>query len=740
MLVKKKTPWGSLFLVLIAMLILSYFISGVLMQPDLTRENCLDKILFVLMHPFRWWTPKTPAYMMVALIVWIMFVSYYLDNYRNYQFGKEKGEEQWADIKLLSKTLRDKDETKNTYVSKNIAISSDAVSNQNMIIVGIAGGYKTTSTLVPNLLAAHCTNVFLDIKGELLRKFGDFLKSIGVCVKVINLINRDESDRYNPFVYINCEEDVVTLIKNLQESVKPPDAFKGDPFWEDGVTLYLMSIFNLEWMQSVEEHRKPTMNNILTYVNMESKKVIRGEEETTELQEEMNRLAKIYGDDYPPVRDYRKLKDGATETVRCIVLMVNAMLCLCETPAMKRLLEDDDIDIPSLGLGVDGDPTKKTALFLVFPDNDKSYNFYISMFYTQLFDILIKIADHKCGGSLPIHVRLWADEFYAGPKPSNPEVLMGTIRSRNMSLVPLLQSISQMKVLFPNDKWNILFDNCSVMMFMGAGPGASDTHKYISELTGNMTFDTRNDDRSFGNQGSTRLSNGTDGRELITAGGVRRLGRKQCIVFIEGQYPALDEKNIPFDMPKFKEAEKLAGKNGYKHPVQVVYDKKTRRYTTLSPHKGIQFIDKKDVERFKQMEQTNDNIKVFSMTEEEFLYTNWNVKPRLSEEEILELAQKVKREREIDQMIEKKEQSRYDNINVEKEKNWDLSGNIIEVLEKNAQYLSEEHINQVFGGLQDGLSEEQVKMYITKPVADMKIYRYMLLLANQRREQNKMKN
>ena len=158
---------------------------------------------------------------------------------------------------------------------------------------------------------------------------------------------------------------------------------------------------------------------------MESKKI--DDEGTTALQAEMNRLAKVKGENYPPVRDYRKLKEGATETVRSIVIMVNAMLRLCETAGVKRIVEEDDIDIKSLGLGVDGNPNKKTALFLILPDNDDSFNFLIAMFYTQLFDVLIRTADFECGGSLPIHVRLWADEYYAGPKPLDTEKLMGTI-------------------------------------------------------------------------------------------------------------------------------------------------------------------------------------------------------------------------------------------------------------------------------------------------------------------------
>ena len=129
---------------------------------------------------------------------------------------------------------------------------------------------------------------------------------------------------------------------------------QGEPFWEDGVGLYLQSMFEHEWLTSKEQGRRPTMNNILKLVNMEARKV--DEEGTTELQQEMDNLATVYGDDYPPVRDYRKLKEGATETVRSIIIMVNAQLRLFELPEVKRIFEDDDIDIPSLGLGVNGDP------------------------------------------------------------------------------------------------------------------------------------------------------------------------------------------------------------------------------------------------------------------------------------------------------------------------------------------------------------------------------------------------
>ena len=734
MIEKRKTPWWAFIIGLFILLILAYFGCGLLKLDGVTINNYQQKLLYIFTHPFRnWWTKKTPAFMSVVFVAWIMFIAYYLDQNRNYHFGVENGSEQWADVNKLSKTLRDsKNEKNNTYLSERIAVSNNALSNMNMLVIGGSGSYKTTSVLTPNLLLAGMTNVILDIKGDLLRKHGNYLKEHGVKVKSFNLINPEESDRYNPMQYLQKETDVIRLITNMQASVKPPDAQKGDPFWDDGVALYLQAMFFHEWLTAKEENRKPTLNNILKLVNMESKHVGDGEEDDkTELQLEMDRLAELHGDDYPPVRDYRKLKEGATEPVRSIIIMVNAMLRLCETSALKRLFEDDDIDIPSLGLGVDGNPNKKTALFLVMPDNDQSFNFLISMFYTQLFDVLIRIADHKCHGSLPIHVRLWADEFYAGPKPTNTEVLMGTIRSRNLSIVPILQSIAQIKAVFPQEKWEVFLDNCAVMIYLGSGPAAFSTHEYISKLLGEMTIDTRNDGVTTGSHGSSSLNNQRAGRGLMTPGEVKRLDRKKCLIFMEGQYPILDWKNLPFETPEWKESERLAGKEGYKHPVRVVYNPKTMTYRTIRNESKFQAIDKKDVAFYKEAEKTDNSIKVCEVNEEEFLYLNFNVEPKPTEEELIQMLIQNRNE-----MEESKEKPESNNSKVPKfgtnKKNtdtkqdeWNLSGSIEQCIIRYASRLNGEQINQILLGLEQGLTDEQVKSYFTLPADKMKQQRNM---------------
>ena len=679
-----------------------------------------------------------------VFVAWIMFIAYYLDQNRNYHFGVENGSEQWADVKKLSKTLRDsKNEQNNTYLSEHIAVSNHALSNMNMLVIGGSGSYKTTSVLTPNILLAGMTNVILDIKGDLLRKHGNYLKAHGITVKSFNLINPEESDRYNPMYYLEKETDVIRLITNMQASVKPPDAMKGDPFWDDGVALYLQAMFFHEWLTAKEEKRKPTLNNILKLVNMESKKVGSEEDEKTELQIEMDRLAGIHGDDYPPVRDYRKLKEGASETVRSIIIMVNAMLRLCETAALKRLFEDDDIDIPSLGLGADGNPNKKTALFLVMPDNDQSFNFLISMFYTQLFDVLIRIADHKCNGSLPIHVRLWADEFYAGPKPTNTEVLMGTIRSRNMSIVPILQSVAQIKAIFPQEKWEVFLDNCAVMMYLGSGPAAYSTHEYISKLLGEMTIDTRNDGVTTGMHGNSSLNNQRTGRGLMSPGEVKRMKRKYCIIFIEEQYPIMDRKNLPFNTPAWKESEKLAGKKGYKHPVRVVYNPKTMTYRTIKSEPEFQVIDKKDIAFYKEAEKTDKSIKVCEIDEKDFLYLNFDAEPRPTEEELLQMFANSKKDMKKSQNMEKRleespreeEKSNVPNFGtlekLENPEKWDLSGSVNQCILRYAARLNEDQINEILLGLENGLTEKQVKTYFILPADKMKQYRRAYEFANE---------
>lgn len=542
---------------------LSYLAGGIFSFEDVSIINFMDKFVLVLQEfykPWKWGNSKTPMCLEIGLVAWL-FVSWYLMyHFRNFHTGKEHGDEEWAEPSDVTKRRSNPESSKNRILSYNVRLAksgSMAPSNNNMLVIGSSGSYKTTSIVTPNILQATDNYIVLDVKGELMFKYGLYLKSKGYTIRCLNLKNQEYSDRYNPFEYIENEEDLIKLIANIQDSLTPPDAMQGDPFWNDGVALYLQAVFYYEWYMARKEGRVGTFNNVLKLVNLESQvdttvEVKKGEKPPTLLQKLMNELAKEDGVDNPAVRDYRKLKEGAAETVRSIIIITNAKLKLCETKGLKRIFEKDDIHLREFATGVGGTVKKPTAnklaLFLCVDDNDTSYNFICSMLYTQALTILSRMADEDFkdrGGALPIPLEMWLDEFYAGARPANTERIMGVVRSRNISLIPILQSVAQVKALFKTDKWEIIMDNCPTLVFLGAGAGALETHKYISELLGKMTIDTVSD----GKNGNSYTGNfNRAGRELMTPNEVKRMDRKYCIIFTESERPIYDYKALPWEM------------------------------------------------------------------------------------------------------------------------------------------------------------------------------------------------
>ena len=277
MVERRKLPWGLLLSLFVLLMVTAYYLSGLAKLEGVTLENWQNQFVYILLHPLQnWWNDLTFTFLGIALIVWIGIITYLMDYYRNRQMGVEYGSEQWADLKQIQRNLMNKDQTKNTLLSKNVAVDNGKLSNMNLLILGGSGSYKSTSLVIPNILLASMTNVVLDIKGELLRKTGNYLKEKHIAVKVLNLINPEESDRWNPFVYIRDEVGLVKLITNLQESVKPPDAMKGEPFWDQAVSLYLMSLFSYEWLRQErekkehpEQYQAATLPRVLALANLE---------------------------------------------------------------------------------------------------------------------------------------------------------------------------------------------------------------------------------------------------------------------------------------------------------------------------------------------------------------------------------------------------------------------------------------------------------------------------------------
>lgn len=749
---KKTTPWGALLILLGAVLVISYYIGGLFKLSGVNLTNIQENLLYIFTHPLHnWWSgEKSMGCLTGGFLVWILFVGYYTYHYRDFHFGTEFGSEDWGDPVAISKRLQGSDPENLRILSKNLAVSREdgVLSNNNMILVASPGRYKTTGIVERNIITCSASVVMLDVKGASQRKLGNYLLEQDYKVNSFNLKEPWLSDRYNPFLYIERESDLIRLITNLQASVKKPEAFQAEPFWDDGVRLYLLSMFFLEWLTAKEEARYGSMNNILELVNLENKKMADGK--TSWLEVKMNEIAQRKGDGYPPVRDYRKLKEGATETVRSIIIMVNSMLALCETADMKRIFSGNDINIPEIGLGVDRNPKKKTALFLILPDNDTSYNFIINMFYTQLFDVLMRIADNEIHGPLPVPVEVWADEFYAGPKPADPEQLMGTIRSRNISMIPILQSISQAQTLYKNDKWKILFDNSAVFAFYGAAPGANDTHKYISELLGKATIDTRTDGLHSGRNGSGQINHAKAGREMMTPAEVRRMHPKDCIIFVEGELPVYDQKNLLWEQdPKLQKH--LDDLGPYEHPVHAIYNEERMEYRTVEDVENIRYLDQEDAAFYIEAAKTDDRIKIFDVNDKEFLYLNWH-KPVLSDAEIMELfrndfagAEKPSQELESIKTVENlnsEEQKKVTTDYAGKDAEIDsslsgntrehprLKGSIVDCLKQYAKELSDEQINEILLGMEAGLTDRQIKTYFFLPAEQAARYRRAYMAGN----------
>lgn len=607
MLKNRKISYKVYLILLAVVMLFSLFFAGIFSYEHTNIFNIPDKLTELAGHFWqfnRYFNAYTIQCLGWGFLVWIFLCYVIMDKMRNWQSHIAYGSEDWGNAEDVTKRRANKDESCNRIISKNLRIDTqgaDKASNNNMVVVASSGKFKTTSVVVPNLLAGGANKIVLDVKGELMRNYGLYLKEKGYTIRCLNLKYPEQSDRYNPFAYIQTEEDIIKLIANIQKSLTPPDAMKGEPFWDEGVALYLQAVFYYEWWYAKKEGRTGTFNNVLKLVNDEAKKdtsrpVEKGKQPPTLLQIKMDKLADEDSPDNPAVRDYRKLKDGAAETVRSIIIITNAKLKLCETKALKRIFEDDDMHLTEYATGVGGTldkPNKnKLITFLCVDDSDQSYNFVCSMLYSQALTILMRMADNDLGGSLPIALELWLDEFYAGARPADCAQLMGVIRSRNISMIPILQSVSQLKDLYQGEKAEIIHDNCPIFWFGGCGQGAIETQKAISELLGKATVDIASDG-SNGNNKSTNYQK--TGRELMTPAEIKNMDKHYCIVFLEDERPIYDRKSLPWeDNPLYKQAMQLneeSGVGGYIVEPKSMVDPHTGEYVTIQNYINIEETD-----------------------------------------------------------------------------------------------------------------------------------------------------
>lgn len=573
---------------------LGYLLAGILfgITTDNGILNIPDKITNVLFNPFaNHWNKYSLLFIFAGIGAWLLFAIYEsAKKAKRYMPGKEYGDARFESAKDLNKAIADKDDDYNRIYSQNVRFSYNFKKlrlNGNTLIIGGSGTGKTFFEVKPNLMQMprDCSFIITDPKGEVLRDCGHMLKSNGYNVRVLNLLEMNKSDRYNPFKYIRTESDVTKLITNLIQNTTPKGASKGDPFWEKAETMFLSAIFYYVWLEIPPEEGR-NFGKVLELLSL-AKVTDKGDSELDKMFEE---LAERTGGDestHPAVIQYNKCMRGAGDTVRSIIISANARLATLQNAEVLRLLEDDDLDIAEIGTGVDFDSKTKTALFCLIPDNDKSYNFIIGMLYTQIFQELYFQADFRYGGSLPLHVTFMLDEFANVALPDGYTDLITTMRSRGISSIIIIQNIAQLKELF-DKSWEKIPGNCDTLIYLGGNELS--TWEDISKRLGKETINKMSSGQSLGKSGGSSRNYDVLGKELMMADQVGRIDNKKCILFVRGHYPVFDDK---YDTSKHKN-------------FGLLYNGKDNEFVYERRERGLRLLNEASIKYYERAEEIID--------------------------------------------------------------------------------------------------------------------------------------
>lgn len=502
-------------------------------EPGMTIFTLMDAFSAATKNPFSLhWTTYTPKFIGIFLLLYGGAILFYYTGQKNTRPGEEHGSASWGSVRELDKKYRDKDAGKNVILTQHLQMSMNGkLHRRNLlqIIVGGSGSGKTRFLAKPNLMLANASFIVTDPKGEMLRAVGNLFLEEGYVLRVFDLIDPSKSDCYNPFCYIRKDADVFKLIDNFIKNTTPKGAKANDPFWEKSETALDSALMLYLLHEAPVEDQN--METILYMIENGGAK-----EEDDDYQSPLDLLFEALEEEQPDhiaVRQYHIFKQAAGKTAKSILVSAAVRLASFTLPEIQRITASDDMELGKLG-------ERKQAIFCIIPDsNDASLNFLVGMLYTQAFQELYYQADKIHQGALPVPVRLMFDEFANVALPDGYARLQATMRSRNIMSTIILQNISQLKALFKDD-WEGIIGNADSFVYLGGNEQS--THKYISELLGKETIDTRTSSQSKGRNGSFSQNFQQTGRELMTPDEVRRLDNKNAIVLIRGEKPVIDEK------------------------------------------------------------------------------------------------------------------------------------------------------------------------------------------------------
>ena len=473
------------------------------------------------------WTDKSLPTILICLAAYGMAVLLYRTNQGRTRDGEEHGSAAWATPASVNAQFAQKDSIP---LTQHVRLGLDTHKHRrslNVLVIGGSGAAKTRSFVLPNILTANTNYVITDPKSEVLLATGGYLKEQGYDVRVLNLVNLEQSDGYNPFCYLRDEKDVLKLVNNLIQSTTPKGSHESDPFWTKAETALLQAIILMLFQEAPEYEQNFSMvMRVLEYAEVREED--EGHVSPLDLLFESIERRKP---DSVAVRQYKVFKLAAGKTAKSILVSTAVRLAPFNLPQIQALTDHDDMDLYTLG-------EKKVALYAVIPDNDNTLNFLVSLLYAQAFQALYYSADQIHHGPLPRHVRFVLDEFAAMPLPGFTREL-ATMRSRSISASVIIQNMAQIKELY-KDSWETIPGNCDSILYLGGNE--SSTHKYVSEMLGKATIDTKTHGQTKGKSGSYSTNFQMSGRELLTPDEVRKLDNRYALLFIRGASPVMDEK------------------------------------------------------------------------------------------------------------------------------------------------------------------------------------------------------
>lgn len=462
-------------------------------------------------------------------------------NKKKYRQGKEYGSARWGENKDIAPYIDPKFEN-NVLITNTERLTMNSrpknpkyARNKNVLVIGGSGSGKTRFYVKPNLMQMHSSYVVTDPKGTLVLECGKMLYENGYDIKILNTINFKKSMKYNPFAYLRSEKDILKLVQTIIANTKGDGEKAGEDFWVKAEKLYYTALIGYIYYEAPEEEK-----NFKTLLDMIDASEVREDDET--YMNPIDRLFEALEKKDPShfaVKQYKKYKLAAGKTAKSILISCGARLAPFDIRELRELMSEDELELDKIG-------DRKTALFVIISDTDDTFNFVVSIMYSQLFNLLCDKADDVYGGRLPVHVRCLLDEFANIGLIPKFEKLIATIRSREISASIILQAQSQLKAIY-KDHADTIVGNCDSTLFLGGKEKT--TVKELSETLGKETIDLYNTSETRSNQKSFGLNYQKTGKELMSQDEITVMDGGKCIYQLRGVRPFLSDK---FDITKHK--------------------------------------------------------------------------------------------------------------------------------------------------------------------------------------------